>query len=440
MTSTPPPPNPPVQLLHDDPPPPPPQEEEEEELVVGVLPPASRGLVVGRGTPRPPRTNTTTIDFAGVVTWNDVAEDDEGKATSVLGISWELFSSKQLRTICSQLEVRGVKNAKKNDMIDKICGVYQNKKRLSGLQQDKAPRKEVQCVFRLINILFSDEFCEEFATLGNVADRALLDSGRAGNDEHFWVRVQSSFVKPHPEYDLLDFVMSDDVFLSQDHIDPGKIVNHDWKKLRSIWKGVNAEYKAAYARYTVSGTHDDNFYSFCFGKLDVYYLRKKLDGKPQLSAFVQADLPEGCALASDDIIPPPLAHVDITSATPSSKSTRPGTRSPVPANINDNLAGAISAIGVSQNQQMIHDEAWRKKEDTRRDNEDSRRDRKVKLDEWERIQQSLRCLRADINRNAEVSEEDKRDMQRDYERLKRRKNDLALVLGWSLDEDHHRGG
>jgi hypothetical protein len=95
----------------------------------------------------------------------------------------------------------------------------------------------------LINILFSDEFAEDFATLGNVADRNLLDSSMAGNDEQFWVCVQEA--QSHADYDVLRFPENDDIMAMQDSIDPGKILNHGWKKLRTIWNGVNAEYKAA---------------------------------------------------------------------------------------------------------------------------------------------------------------------------------------------------
>jgi hypothetical protein len=118
----------------------------------------------------------------------------------------------------------------------------------------------------LINILFSDEFAEYFATLGNVADRNLLDSGMAGNDEQFWVRVQEAFVQSHAGYDVLHFP-DDDIMAMQDSIDPGKILNHGWKKLRTIWKGVNAEYKAALTRYTTSGMHEKTFMTFALERL-----------------------------------------------------------------------------------------------------------------------------------------------------------------------------
>ena len=50
--------------------------------------------------------------------------------------------------------------------------------------------------------------------------------------------------------------------------------------------------------------NESEFYNFCNGKLDVYYLRKHLGLRPNLNAFVEADLPSECALASDKALPP----------------------------------------------------------------------------------------------------------------------------------------
>ena len=48
------------------------------------------------------------------------------------------------------------------------------------------PCKEVQCGFRLMNILFSDVFAADFATIGNLATREDLDSGKAADNMYFW--------------------------------------------------------------------------------------------------------------------------------------------------------------------------------------------------------------------------------------------------------------
>jgi hypothetical protein len=140
------------------------------------------------------------------------------------------------------------------------------------------------------------------------------------------------FVQPDPvDFDNLRF-LDDDVFAGQDHIDPGKIVQHDWKKLRMIWKGVNADYKAALTRFTQSGTHKQSFWDYCYSKMDVYFLRKNLEARPQLNDTVEADLPLECALSSDQGI-----HLDSSSLSSSvvsllSPDTTADTTSVAPTN------------------------------------------------------------------------------------------------------------
>jgi hypothetical protein len=62
------------------------------------------------------------------------------------------------------------------------------------------------------------------------------------------------------EHDHFDFA-EDEVFCNRDHI----IVNQNWKKLQAMWKTFNADYKAALlTHFTLSGTHDSNFFSLLF--------------------------------------------------------------------------------------------------------------------------------------------------------------------------------
>ena len=111
----------------------------------------------------------------------------------------EDFTSKQLHQIWNSLLIKGVKNAKKATMVDNLVETYSNKRSyktlISGTSdvQNVAPRKEVQCPFRLMNTLFSDAFAGDFADIGKVAGRKLLDSAKAANDEYFWVGVQEAF-------------------------------------------------------------------------------------------------------------------------------------------------------------------------------------------------------------------------------------------------------
>jgi len=111
-------------------------------------------------------------------------------------------------------------------------------------------------------------FSEGLVQLGNVADQFELDAGKTSNNQLFWEGIQEAFTSPSELNYNLHF--EDEVLSDLHHINFKKKVLHDWKKLRMIWKNLNAEYKAALSRYTMSGTHSSNFYEFCHGPKDVY--------------------------------------------------------------------------------------------------------------------------------------------------------------------------
>ena len=111
------------------------------------------------------------------VKWSDTFEDCNGSPKGVFDQEWSTFSSKQLRTICSRLSIKGIKNVKKSDMVDSLIAGYNNKKLYTTMQNrgdddngaEKSTRKQAQCPFRLMNILFLDEHAEGFSKLGNMA-------------------------------------------------------------------------------------------------------------------------------------------------------------------------------------------------------------------------------------------------------------------------------
>jgi hypothetical protein len=111
--------------------------------------------------------------------------------------------------------------------------------------------------------------------------------------------IQEAFSGQDEAHDNLHFA-DDEVLEAVHDIDFKKIVPHDWKKLRALWKCLNAAYKAVVSGFTMSGTHSSNFFEFCGGCHEIYYLRKHLEFRPDLVATVVADLPEEVFLESDD--------------------------------------------------------------------------------------------------------------------------------------------
>jgi phosphopantetheine adenylyltransferase len=77
-----------------------------------------------------------------------------------------------------------------------------------------------------------------------------------------------------------------------DAITPAMITHHSSGKLYSLWNELNRAYIKAKARFTKSGTNDDDFWNFCAGQTDVYYLHLWLQVKPGLTNYVHGGLLE----------------------------------------------------------------------------------------------------------------------------------------------------
>jgi len=128
------------------------------------------------------------------LTWDNVViEQDELKCIREFAV--QDLKHKDLRAACSRLKIKGVKNTSKDSMLEKIVSVYKLKEMYDRLKDDAEPfltptRKEPQCPYRLLNILFSDMFSEGLAQLGNVADRFDLDTGKASKNQLFWEGIQ----------------------------------------------------------------------------------------------------------------------------------------------------------------------------------------------------------------------------------------------------------
>jgi hypothetical protein len=127
--------------------------------------------------------------------WVDCDFNEEGKPIGLQGKLWNQLSVAKLRIICRRLQVYGVKNVRKEGIIEAIGKTYHNTTVYAAIKKNMDPtvtsttRKEVQCPYRLLNILFSDNFANEFATIGNSATCSTLDTGKAANDEIFWICI-----------------------------------------------------------------------------------------------------------------------------------------------------------------------------------------------------------------------------------------------------------
>jgi len=112
----------------------------------------------------------------------------------------------------------------KRDNAPEACFYLQDERKICKLADSSdvipaATRKEPQCLYRVLNILFYDRFDEGFAQLGNVADLAALDASI--QQSTFWEGVQEAFEGQEDVYNNMHFA-DDEVFSELHYIKPGK--------------------------------------------------------------------------------------------------------------------------------------------------------------------------------------------------------------------------
>ncbi|OWY94527.1 hypothetical protein PHMEG_00035710 [Phytophthora megakarya] len=59
-----------------------------------------------------------------------------------------------------------------------------------------------------------------------------------------------------------------------------------------MWKTLNRKYVKVLSLFTKSGQQEEDFFGYCGGSIDVYYLRECLHLKPDLTQFVEGGLLE----------------------------------------------------------------------------------------------------------------------------------------------------
>ena len=212
-------------------------------------------------------------------------------------------------------------------------------------------------------------------------------------------------------------------------------MKHDWKKLRAIWKKTNTKYKASLTRFTILGTHANDFYSFCNGKMDVYYLYKHLQQRPSLNDMVAADLPTVCSLSSmmgkNDIQKRLFEESSPTSLTTLSTPDEGGIEMASVSRKKMKLSGGAGevaqAIREFGNSNMRSELASKRLHYMAR--EDARSQQKTLFQEWEKLVANIRTMRQEL-RDPTLTIDDRKEIENDINGLKKRKNKVSIELGF----------
>ncbi len=150
---------------------------------------------------------------------------------------YESWSCDALKKECTKRKMKARKNTPKAERIrllrehDRFLQTISDvvEEQFSGSVAAEEPRKTKHCIFRLLNVLFSDAFYERFSLIGNRVTRKELDEKSMSENSTFWIDVCKAFATDEHAYDGL--VSSREQFSG---IDPSSRENYRPVKLLSL--------------------------------------------------------------------------------------------------------------------------------------------------------------------------------------------------------------
>ncbi|KAE9111718.1 hypothetical protein PF005_g11389 [Phytophthora fragariae] len=212
---------------------------------------------------------------------------DNGTTSPPVSDDYSTWTVEQLRKECTSRKLRMTRKTSAADRVKHLndYDAYHHailEATIDSGTSKAAPRSK-HCCIRLLNLLFSDLFAVRFASIGDTPTRQQLDTGDIHSGSSFWRDVTVEFDTNRTDYNKL---ISPDVRF--DGVDASVIVVHDAGSLCDLWKKCNSNYMKAMACFTNSGEHGDDFFDYCGGAVGVFYLRKCLEIKHDLTSFAPA--------------------------------------------------------------------------------------------------------------------------------------------------------
>ncbi|KUF65760.1 hypothetical protein AM587_10003582 [Phytophthora nicotianae] len=206
--------------------------------------------------------------------------------------AYENWSLPQLKLECTARKLNVVKNTNKEGRIALLNAYDNNKKAIrKRVQQQRSDARRGQqeeekrtknCMFRLLNVLFSERFFHAFLTSGDQLSRRELDQGGST----FWENIATAFSEDNVEFDAL-ISPDDPVF---EDIRASQTVAHSAAKLHKMWREVSGNFARAEAGSKKSGEHGDDFWEYCGGRADVFYLHQWCNHRGAGREFCSANI------------------------------------------------------------------------------------------------------------------------------------------------------
>lgn len=210
-----------------------------------------------------------------------------------------LFTHNIIRSLCIQLGIKQYHGLKKDDLLEMLATRKLNLQAYDHIDPKfKQPKnKDINCTLRLFNVMFSDKFVPKFMEMGNQPTRHELDTNNIP-ETAFWKEVLLDYLDiSNPNYGKLQYQHQ---ALRKKGINPSKFAELDWRKLQSTFRFVRGLWATAMGNVTKSGEHEEDFWLFCNGRLDVLYLYLHTQTKPELITAVTTNMPETATFDSEN--------------------------------------------------------------------------------------------------------------------------------------------
>jgi hypothetical protein len=206
-------------------------------------------------------------------------------AKCVAGVDLDKPSVTQLRMLCSKWKMKKYRSAKKEVILELIATHQKMRKYYHDSEQkQRLNKEELQgSRMRLLNVVFSEDFFESIVTMNDRKLRPELDAGGAGGNRSRWAELTESYNDSlnNDSYGSYAFIEDPHVEEFVSTYDLCTFRQLDSEKAGVWFKEIVKDYTKAMKNYTVSGTHQPDFYGFVDNKPQTYYYRLYILANPE---------------------------------------------------------------------------------------------------------------------------------------------------------------
>ncbi|KAK1948374.1 hypothetical protein P3T76_000664 [Phytophthora citrophthora] len=226
----------------------------------------------------------------------DLQSDDLNKTEENLSAFLSVSNAKTLRRVCTKLGLKATSRRTNWDhkagYISLLWDYYRARPdgindASEGSREKTIPPYEGKgtrhCSFRLLNVIFSDEFVDRLGEAGKTLSR------HEGNENaRYWVDITEAYNNDKQRYNGFALGEAKPQYIL---IDPALALPHSRSKLKWLWEKVIQRYENALTK-AKKAESSDAFWKYCDGHVDALYMDDWLQVREGHQVIVVGLLPQ----------------------------------------------------------------------------------------------------------------------------------------------------